>query len=178
MAQAYLQQILKKDTTAGEMTDFLFSNGDKVGCGKFPPKFAREGEYYEYGITEKGNYKNLTSGSFKAIPKPAGVEAPPKPAPATATSYGRGGDTQKVISRQAAANTAVSFVNLLASNDALPIPKAAKGDKKADLMELILRDYMQKFHKWSTGEDFDFGKDDTGSDLNLKDLEDPEEWNE
>ncbi len=178
--QAYLQQIIKKDTKAGEMVDFLFSNGDKVGCGKFPPKFAKEGEYYEYTATVNGNFKNLASGSFKAVAKPEGVSAPAKAAPAASTSYsgGRGSDTQKVISRQAAANTALAFVKLLVDADALPIPKTIKSDKKADLMEGILHDYMDKFHRWSTHEAFDFGAETSKSDLNLKDLEDPEEWNE
>lgn len=176
MAQAFLQEIIKKQTSAGEMVDFLFSNGDKLGCGKYPPKFARQGEYYEYGIIEKGAYKNLAPGTFKAIDKPVGIAAP-APVAIAASSSGRSGNTQQVISRQAAANTALAFVNLLQSADALPIPKTIKSDQRADLIEQILRDYMNKFHMWSTHEPFDFGAAQVMSDLGLKEMEDTD-WQE
>lgn len=179
MAQAYLQEIIKKPTTAGEMVDFLFSNGDKIGCGKFPPKFARVGEYYSYEVEMRGQYKNLKNGTFAAMEKPAGVAPPAAPAPSTGgySGGGRNSDTQKVISRQAATNTAVAWITLLQDADALPIPKV-KTDKKADLMEGLLHEYMDKFHTMSTHEPFDFGAVETGSDLNLADLEDKEQWSE
>lgn len=177
MAQAYLQEIIEKDTKVGKMTDFLFSNGDKLGTGKYPPKFARAGEYYEYEVEMRGEYKNLKNGSFKAVDKPAGVAPPPVAAPSSNSGSGRAGNTQQVISRQAAANTALTFVNLLQTADALPIPKTIKSDQRADLIEQILRDYMNKFHMWSTHEPFDFGKEQVLSDLGLAEMEEGD-WNE
>lgn len=174
--QAFLSKIEKRDTAAGVMTDFFFSDGNKVGAGKFPPKFATEGEYYAYDFVEKGQYKNLVAGSLKGLPKPQGVAAPAA-AKAPAVSYGKSSETQETISRQAAANTAIAYLKILVDTDSLPVAKAAKA-KKADLMDEILREYMDKFHRWSTHKPFDFGDDDVPSDLNLADLEDKDQWQE
>lgn len=177
MAQAFLTKIETKETKAGTMTDFTFSDGNKIGAGKFPPKFAKEGEYYSYEFSQNGNFKNLVAGSFKQLDKPAGVSAPTAPAAAPAKSWGKDPATQDTISRQAAANTALAFVKLLHDTDSLPVAKTAKAGK-ADLVEAILRDYMDKFHRWSTHKPFDFGDDDVISDLNLSDLEDKDQWTE
>ena len=177
MAQAYLTDIKEKDTKAGKMYDLVFSDGVKVGAGKFPPKGLEKGEYYSYEYTANGNFKNLTSGSMKKLDKPAGV---PAPAAAPATSFGgRTAGTQDVISRQAAANTAIDWVRLLVEADALPVPKAAKTGVKADLLEEILKTYMAKFHAWNVHKDFDFGAAETDKDpLDLKSLEDADQWSE
>lgn len=181
MAQAYLTDIIEKETKAGKMYDLQFSDGIKVGAGKFPPKNLEKGGYYTYEYTMNGNFKNLNSGSMFKQQPPAGVAAPAAPAPAAApaASYGgRTASTQDVISRQAAANTAIDFVRLLVEADALPVIKAAKG-VKADLIEEVLKVYMGKFHAWNVHKDFDFGaSEDKGDPLDLKSLEDPEQWTE
>lgn len=179
MPQAYLQDILEKDTKAGKMYDLVFSDGTKVGAGKYPPKNLEKGGYYNYEFTVNGNFKNLTSGSMSKIAAPQGIAAPAAPAPSTTSYGGRTASTQDVISRQAAANTAIEFVRLLVEADALPIPKTAKSDRKADLLEEITKVYMAKFHAWNVHKDFDFGASEEGNDpLDLKSLEDPEQWTE
>lgn len=176
MAQAFLSKIENREPKPGfKVTDFHFSNGDRVGAGKYPPKFAKEGNYYEYEIEMNGNFKNLKAGSMKELAKPAGV-SPAATAPVK--SFGKSPETQDTISRQAAANTAIAFVKLLVDADALPVPKAAKSDKKADLIEEVTKMYMQKFHNWSVHKDFDFNEADADDPLDLKSLEAQEDWNE
>lgn len=178
MAQAYLTDIIEKDTKAGKMYDLVFSDGVKIGAGKFPPKGLVKGEYYSYEYTANGNFKNLTSGSMKKLAKPQGVAAPAAAAPATSFG-GRTANTQDVISRQAAANTAIDWVRLLVEADALPVPKTAKTGVKADLLEEVLKTYMAKFHAWNVHKDFDFGAaEDEKDPLDLKSLEDAEQWTE
>ena len=162
MAQAYIQEIQKKETAAGIMYDFVFSDGNKVGAGKFPPKGFGPGDYVNYDITMRGQYTNLKPGSMSKATPPAGVAAPAAQQTSAATSgyakpNGNAGGydrRQEIISKQAALNSGLTFVNLLVSADALPIPKTAKSDKKADLMEEIVMRYTAQFYNLATGEDY------------------------
>jgi hypothetical protein len=182
MAQGYLNKIIEKSVKGGAMTmyDLSFSDGNVVGAGKFKPKFAVEGKYYQYEFTQNGNFKNLTAGSMKEIAAPAGTTAAAAAAATPAPKgYGKSDETQKIIQRQAAANTAIAFVKLLAETDSLPVPKTAAKDKKADLMETVLKDYMNKIHMWNTHEPYDFGKEADDSDpFDLASMEDKDMWSE
>lgn len=168
MPQAILLAINEKDTTAGKMYDLVFSDNNKVGAGKFLPKGATVGKYYSYEIKMNGNFKNLAPGGLNQLPDPPAGTVASAPAAASsspAKSYGNaasgGGwdDRQEIISRQAAANTALTFVKMLVDADALPVPKALKSDKKADAMEAIVHEYIGKFYKLATGKEFVFTAD-------------------
>lgn len=39
--KAFVNEILEKETKAGKMYDFVFSDGNKVGAGKFPRRTLR-----------------------------------------------------------------------------------------------------------------------------------------
>lgn len=152
MPNAFLTKIHEKQTKVGVMYDLEFSDGNKVGAGKFKPKGAEEGEYYKYEFTVNGNFKNLTAGSLSKQDKPAGVSA----APATKSYGSYGGDQrQTVISKQAALNSALTFVTLLNAAGALPIAKKElTTDKAADALLGVVDHYTDVFYKQSTGEDF------------------------
>lgn len=152
MAQAFLTKIDQRQTKVGIMYDLLFSNGDKIGAGKFLPKGATEGEYYQYEYSMNGNFKNLTSGSLSKLDKPAGV-TPPAPRP-TGGSSGNFDERQDIISKQAALNSALSFVSLLVAADALPVAKTIKTDKKTDAIASIVNEYTTRFYHQATGKTF------------------------
>lgn len=152
MYQAFLNEIVPKETKVGVMYDLVFSDSNRVGVGKFQPKNAVVGEYYSYDITMNGNFKNLKPGSLSKLDKPAGV-TPPSAAPNFVPS---GDKRQETISKQAAVNTALAFVNLLVSTDALPIPKTAKSAEKADLIQETVDHYTGHFYKQATGQEMAF----------------------
>jgi hypothetical protein len=176
MTQAYLVEVKTKQTTAGEMYDLLFDNGEKVGVGKFKPKNAEAGKYYEYEVKMNGNFKNLAPGSLKQ------VVAPPASAPAAtsakpAYSGGNGYDTrQDTISKQAAFNTAIALVKLMQDADALPIPASVKKDKKADALEAIVLDVAARFYHRATGNTLDLG--DLQVEADLAAVEGETNWDE
>lgn len=149
--QAFLQKIDEKDTRAGKMYDLVFSDGNKIGAGKFPPKNLEVGGYYNYEFTQNGNFKNLTAGSLSKITAPAGVTPPPLKTTASGATGGFD-NRQEVISKQAALNSALAFATLLQAADALPVP-AAKA-KKADAIEALVMDYTAKYYKLATGNDY------------------------
>lgn len=149
--QAFLQKIDEKDTRAGKMYDLVFSDGNKIGAGKFLPRNLDIGGYYNYEFTQNGNFKNLTAGSLSKIAAPAGVTPPPLKTTASGTTGGFD-NRQEVISKQAALNSALAFATLLQAADALPVP-AAKA-KKADAIEALVMDYTAKYYKLATGNDY------------------------
>lgn len=150
--QAFVNEIQAKDTSVGTMYDYVLSDGNKVGAGKFKPKGIEVGDYIEYEFVQKGNFKNFKPGSVSKLDQPAGV-TPPSAAPGFVPS---GDKRQETISKQAAVNTALTFVNLLASTDALPIPKTAKPAEKADLIQEVVDHYTGHFYKQATGQEMTF----------------------
>lgn len=176
--KAFVNEILEKETKAGKMYDFVFSDGNKVGAGKFPPKNIEVGDYVEYDISMNGNFKNFKPGSLSKLDKPAGVEAP-----SSKPGFVPSGDKrQETISKQAALNSALQFVGILASNDALPIAKTIKNDKKADLLLEVVNLYTGHFYKQSTGSEMEFEPstaEASGSTANLAAREaNNGDWNE
>lgn len=161
MSQAFLSAINPKETKAGTMYDLVFSDGNKVGAGKFPPKGLTVGEYYKYEFTANGNFKNLTPGSVAQLPKPAGVTPSAPPTVATgAKSGGSFDDRQVIISKQAALNSALAFVSTLVTADALPIAKKDMTTAKAaDAMLGVVDHYTDLFYKQATGDTFPRAED-------------------
>lgn len=164
MTQAYLIDIVEKQTKIGPMYDLVFDNGDRLGAGKFKPKNANKGSYYSYEINVNGNFKNLAPGSLREMAAPPASS--PQTSAAPARSSGGGFDArQDTISKQAAFNTALSLVKILQEADALPIAASVKKDKKADTIEAIVLDYAAKFYKRATGNVMDLGEEQDAVDL-------------
>lgn len=178
MANGFLQQIVVKDTSAGKMTDYIFSNGDKIGAGKFPPKGIEQGKFYNYEFDMNGNFKNLRKNTMFEGKAPEGAAASAASSAAPARAVGNSYDSrQDVISKQAAFNTSIAFVKLLAESDALPIAASVKAAKKADAIEAIVLDYASKFHKRSTGTALNFD-DEALAAVDLSDVDAATSWNE
>ena len=180
MANGFLQQIVVKTTSTGkQMTDLIFSNGDKVGAGLYPPKGIEQGKFYSYEIDLNGNFKNLRKNSMVEGKAPEGTS----PSAAAPASPIRGGGNsydsrQDVISKQAAFNTSIAFVKLLAESDALPIAASVKAAKKADAIEAIVLDYASKFHKRSTGTALNFDDEALAAVGDLSEVDAATSWNE
>lgn len=176
--EAFIVEIAEKQTSVGTMYDLVLSNGEKLGMGKFPPKGFKAGDYIQCEVAMRGQYKNLAPGSLKKQLPPQGIEAPAAPAPGKSSGGGGSFDTrQETISRQSALNSALAFVNLLVTADALPVPKSAKSDKKADLMYDIVRHYTMEYYKQSTGNEMEIEGIDDGLAGDLAKMEaDDGEW--
>lgn len=179
MANGFLQQIVVKDTSAGKMTDYIFSNGDKIGAGKFPPKGIEQGKFYNYEFDMNGNFKNLRKNTMFEGKAPEGAAASAASSAAPARAVGNSYDSrQDVISKQAAFNTSIAFVKLLAESDALPIAASVKAAKKADAIEAIVLDYASKFHKRSTGTALNFDDEALAAVGDLSEVDAATSWNE
>lgn len=152
MAQAYLTKIEARQTKVGTMYDLHFSDGNKVGAGRFMPKGATEGEYYQYEFDMNGNFKNLRSGSLSKLDKPAGVTPPT--APRTGSS-GNFDERQDTISKQAALNSAIAFASLAQAADALPIgAKNLAPAKRLDALTSVINELTSRFYHQATGKTF------------------------
>ncbi len=174
MTQAYLVEVITKQTSAGEMYDLLFDNGEKVGVGKFKPKNAEAGKYYSYEVKMNGNFKNLAPGSLKqGVAPPASSPQPISGAKPAGGGYDARQDT---ISKQAAFNTAIALVKLMQDADALPIPASVKKDKKADALEAIVLDVAARFYHRATGNTLDLG--DLQVEADLAAVEGETNWDE
>ena len=175
MTQAYLVEVKTKQTSAGEMYDLLFDNGEKVGVGKFKPKNAEPGKYYEYEVKMNGTFKNLAPGSLKQVVAPPASS--PQPVSGAKPAGGGGYDArQDTISKQAAFNTAIALVKLMQDADALPIPASVKKDKKADAIEAIVLDVAARFYHRATGNTLDLG--DLQVEADLAAVEGETNWDE
>lgn len=103
----------------------LVVNGTKYGLGK-QPNTSKVGDVVKFEAVANGKYWNIDGPVTKtdtASPKVLEAEKAANPAPSK---------NQDVISRQAASNTAIAYMTLLASQNALPVPA-----KKADAFEAL-----------------------------------------
>jgi hypothetical protein len=147
-----VQTVSSRETQYGTMYSLKINN-EYYSVGKYPPKCA-EGDYVKFDATANGKYWNLTKGA--KIEKVGAEDVPPPaPAPSGGGSYGRGGfnddKRQEVISRQAARNTAISFLELAHANGALAFPKTANEAKKFDILSTYLDEVTDKFYNYSMG---------------------------
>lgn len=158
MSEGFVTKIDARDTKFGVYYD-IYVGSDKLSAGKFPPKGVNVGDYVKYREeTDAKGYKKLVSGSMEVVPSPAGLAAPKPPKPSSI-----GLDRQDVISRQAALNSALQFLQVLTANDALPAgAKNLATDKKADKIETILMEYTQRFYRLSTFSEYEIPEEAAG----------------
>lgn len=148
-SQGLIGEIKEQSTAYGTMYNYVI-NGETFGAGKFPPKGVAVGDYIEFEFVEKGRYKNLESKSVRKVEKPSGEQVATATA-ATATAVRSFGKDQDTISKQAARNTAVAFLTLLASQDAIPVAASAKPAARFDAIRGMLEKLTQEFYDYSTG---------------------------
>lgn len=152
--QAFVNEVLAKSVKNGTMTmyDYVMSDGNRVGNGKFKLKGIEAGDYIQYEIKMNGDFKNFQPGSVSKLDPPAGVAAPAK----QANFVPSGDKRQEIISKQAALNSALTLTGILASSDSLPIPKTTKQADRADLILKVVNHYTAIFYNQATGQNMEF----------------------
>jgi hypothetical protein len=180
-----------KDGQWGPMTNYEVAAAGKApewyGAGsKNIPKDVGVGDYITFEEVLKGRYKNIAPGSIRkvAAPSDAPASAPaqagsnPATAPGKAADYDRVDPKQETISKQAARNTAVEFMKVLASQEAIPYGKTADAKKKFEQLSAMLEKFTEDFYNFSTGKIKDVKTPATDGKVNeaenLSDLEEPE----
>lgn len=155
--QGRVDYINERDTKVGKMYSIKVG-GTNYGVGKYPPRGIEQGDMVEFGVSWNGNYANVERGTLR---KAEGGSAPPPSAPA-----GRSGpqkvnsydDRQTVISKQAALNTALSFLELALKAEKLPVP-AAKNQGFGYLRTLWMEE-AAKLYELNTGEEWEMPEED------------------
>lgn len=144
--QGYVQEIRTKTTKIGPMYD-LVVNGDSYGVGKYAPRDINKGDYVEFVMEQNGNFRNVGRGTLRKLEASAG--AVPQAAPVRQAVPSSFDDRQIVISKQAALNTAIAFVEMAVKAGALSLPEGkAKG---YGVLEQAVFEQAAKFHLFSTG---------------------------
>lgn len=138
-----IQAIETRSVAGGKTAYSIRVAGESYGAGLYAPK-AKEGDYVTFGLDESRGYKNVERGTLKVGKKPAG-----EPAASTYVAPVKGGfdARQDAISRQAASNTAIAFLELAVKAEALALPKT----KRQEALETYLHKYEQMFYERNTG---------------------------
>ena len=126
-------------------------NGDWYGVGKYQPK-CREGDTVTFDFTFKGNYKNMDTKTLKVTSGDAGAAIKSTaPASVGGGSAGYVDNRQEVISKQAALNSAIAFMQLLHAEGGIPLAATVKGGKREGALRELLQQYTCEFYEQATG---------------------------
>lgn len=147
-------QEIKTESRGGRTAYDIVVGGQRYGAGLYAPK-AKVGDYVKFDIDDSRGYQNVARGTLKVSKNKAPAEAVAEAA-ATAPKVSTAGGTvdmkQEVISRQSAKNTAIEFLKLLQSVDALALPAAnSKKGSKQEVVEALLAKYEAQFYESNTG---------------------------
>ena len=150
-----IQEVIKQQRGANTMVDIVVG-GQKYGAGLEKFFKAKAGQYVEFDLDEERGFKNVARGSLKAGEFKGVTEDTPKgsgsPVAATvAKSVSSFDARQDAISRQAASNTAISWLEFLASQDALPAITAKAKGAKQETLDTLRREYEREFYEHNTG---------------------------
>ena len=139
-------------------------SGAMYGFGFKKPE-CKEGDTITFDWEPNGDYKNGVAASVKVVAGGSNVTNLP-----ASTGYsGKTTATQTTISKQAALNSAIAFVNGLVAVEAVPgITKTMKAEERYGLMEALVYTKTKEFYKQSTGEDFPEDVDARAEDLVTK----------
>lgn len=153
-----LSEIMERPNAwKGKTAYDIVVGGEKYGNGFFAPK-AKVGDYVEFTAEDrKGNgYWDVAPKTLKVSDhKPSAAEQAAAAAPARRPSGGNSFDNrQDVISRQAAANTAINFVELLKDLEALPFAASTKKQDREGLVYELVKKYTAEFYEFNTGTEF------------------------
>lgn len=148
-----IQSITTRATRAGDMADIQVA-GQRYGAGLAKYLKAKEGDYVTFEVEENGNFKNVARNSLKVSKNKPPAEAV---AEAKATAGKNSFDSrQDAISRQAASNTAIAWLELLQKMDAIHVTATqakSKGGTMAYLDTLRVQ-YEKEFYEANTGNEW------------------------
>jgi hypothetical protein len=147
-----IQEIQTKQVAGGKTAFNVVVGGQAFGAGLYAPK-CKVGDYVKFSVDESRGYKNIERNTLKVStnkpPAEAVAEAASTSVAAAFAGIGSFDKRQDAISRQAASNTAISFMVLLQAAGALPVPAAKGAAQKA--LEAVLHGYEQSFYERNTG---------------------------
>lgn len=137
---------VKSFPTKGGATMYsLIVNGDRYGCGSREPS-CKPGDTVTFDMIQKGEYKNI---EMRSLVVEAGV---PRAAAKQSVGGGFSDNRQETISKQAALNTAISFVKMVVDAGALPGNTAKLStEDKYGIIEALVDRKVQEFYEFSTG---------------------------
>lgn len=148
-----VQEIQTKPTSTGKSAYDIVVGGERYGVGFYPPK-CKQGDYVKFELDESRGYKNVGRNTLRV----SANKAPPEAVAAAAAtmpaknSAGMSVDNrQDVISRQAATNSAIAFLAVLASADALGLPAVDKKGGRIAAVEALLEKYTTELYEQNTG---------------------------
>jgi len=134
-------------------------DGTNYGVGKYPPRGVVEGDMVEFDVTYNGNWPNVARGTLRKVEGAA--SAPPrrqtsggKPSSPKANSFDA---RQDVISKQAALNTALAFLELAGKHETIPVPKN-KNQGYGYLRTLWMQE-AAKLYELNTGNEWEMPED-------------------
>lgn len=148
-----VQEIETRSVAGGKTAYNVRVGGESYGAGLYAPK-CKVGDYVKFGLDESRGYKNIERNTLKVSANKPPAEALAAAA-ATApqqNSQGMSVDArQDVISRQSATNSALAFLTLLTTNDAMGLPAATAKGKRVEVIESMLHQYEKEFYERNTG---------------------------
>ena len=154
-------QDISSRSVAGNRTAYgIVIDGNNYSVGLYAPRGVAVGDNVEFEVEVNGQYRNVARGTLRKVygaAATASSPSTPSPAPQGVSGSVSGKpfvsdtDRQSIISKQAALNTAISYVNVLLETESVPLPKTA-ADRLAFIESLVF-DSTAKFHKFSTGND-------------------------
>ena len=158
-----ITQIKTRPTKFGDQYD-IYVNSVQYGFGKYPPRNVKEGDFVTFEFEEKqnGQYTNrninsktlrVDAGGAYAAQAPTATATPTAPVRVSVTD-----DRQKVISKQSAQNTALTFLQLLLANGAIKVP--AKAPDAYTLLNTMFADYAARLYEINTGEKWNLTAND------------------
>jgi hypothetical protein len=154
-----VEAVETRQTSIGPMYNIKVG-GKSYGYGKFAPK-CKAGDTITFGLVYRGEYANVDTKNIQIVP---GNGAPP---PTPKASSGGGGSNmgkddywerkeakdearQTIISKQAALNSALQFVAIMATQGLIPAGSKAKDG--TSILEGVVEHYRDVFYKVATGE--------------------------
>lgn len=146
-----IQGIEERQVSGGRTAYNIKVAGESYGAGLYAPK-AKEGDYVRFNVDMNGRYKNVARNSLKVSKNkpPAEAVAAAKAGPAAGGYDNR----QDIISRQAAMNSALAFMELLHKTEGLAIPASGSKDKKEAAAVALLQGYIKDFYEMNTGQEY------------------------
>lgn len=150
-----VQEIQERPVAGGKTAYNVVVGGQGYGAGLYAPK-AKVGDYVEFEVDEARGYKNVARGTLRVSankgPAPATAAAQAAPAKPNTSVYD---NRQDIISRQAAANTALQFLNLAVTTGALELPKStSKKGAALDALDTLVHKYTEVFYERATGTEY------------------------